>query len=85
MSLARLLSPEDGGLDAPIPIILDSNLAFSMDSKLMKNYKLHSGRQPVIITRARQTEENLEWEAKRSQLETEGLKVITIPSDSNGE
>lgn len=68
-----------------MPIIMDSNLAFSMDSKLVKNYKFHSGRQPVIITRERQLEEDLEWEAKRSQLEAEGLKVITIPSDSNGE
>ena len=78
--IARLLPPEDGRLDIPLPVILDANLRFRLDSKLMNNYKMGKGRQPTIFTSADLLEHDNQFEERRKMLEDGGVKVVPIPS-----
>lgn len=81
---ARLLPLGDEKQNAPLPIILDSNLAFQLDCKLVENFKSQRGRQPTIFTKEVKMGEHKEWLARRIALEAEGLRVISVPSDESG-
>lgn len=76
--IARLLPPEDGGQDIPLPVVLDTRLRFRLDSKLLANYKTGKGRQPTIFTSAEALKSDSTMEERRKQLEAEGVKVIPI-------
>ena len=78
---ARLLSPDDGGKNIPLPIVLDAQLRFRPESKLCANYKADSGRQPTVFT-ALSNVGDVEWARRRDVLEENGVKVIAIPSIS---
>ncbi|KAG8911691.1 2,5-diamino-6-(ribosylamino)-4(3H)-pyrimidinone 5'-phosphate reductase [Tulasnella sp. 417] len=56
----------------PIPIILDSQLRFRSDCKLVRNYGSGSGRQPWVLC-AEDAEPK-----KRESLETAGVKVVPV-------
>lgn len=78
--IARLLPVEDGGQSIPLPIILDSNLRFRLDSKLLDNYKAGKGRQPTIFTAAERCNGDEQFEGRRKHLEDEGANIIPIAS-----
>ena len=62
-----------------MPVILESNLRFRLDSKLVRNFKSGSGKQPIIFT-ALENSKNSEWEENRRKFERENIKIISIPS-----
>ncbi|EJD04204.1 bacterial bifunctional deaminase-reductase [Fomitiporia mediterranea MF3/22] len=76
----RLLAPDDGGQAVPLPVILDSNLRFQLDSKLVNNYKIGKGRQPIVFTAFDHLGTDAQFEERRRRLEAEGVKVIPINS-----
>ncbi|KAH8120071.1 bacterial bifunctional deaminase-reductase [Phellopilus nigrolimitatus] len=79
----RLLAPDDGGQEIPLPVILDADLKFRLDSKLLCNYKANKGRQPTVFTSIGGTGKDPEWGERRERLEMEGVQVIPI-SSKNG-
>ena len=80
-----MLSPEDGGRSIPLPVILDANLKFRSDSKLMRNFKEGKGRQPTIFTSANLFGKDVGFEERRRALESDGIKIIPITCDDDGE
>lgn len=82
MLAARLLPT---GTANPLPVIMDSSLRFRTDSKLLVNYRFQKGRQPLIITKARENyDDDPEYLARRSQLEASGAKICDI-TEKDGE
>ena len=79
-STARLLDSNDGLSSAPLPIVIDHDLRFRLDSKLMRNYQNKKGRQPTIITAIRGAASDRDWTEKRQSLEDQGANVLCVPS-----
>lgn len=80
-----MLPPDEGGSNAPLPVILDHDLRFRCESKLMKNYQNKKGRQPIIITadKADGSDANANWDEKRRKLEEHGARVIPVPAENS--
>ena len=66
----------------PLPIVLDTDLRFSPRSRLLKNYKDKKGKQPVIFTGIRVSGGDPQWDTRREQLNAEGARIISIPSEN---
>ncbi len=76
---ARLLPPKEGQR-APVPIVLDSELRFRLDSKLAENFKSGKGERPIIITRKKiKDSDDPIWDLRKRTLEAAGLLVIEVP------
>jgi 2,5-diamino-6-(ribosylamino)-4(3H)-pyrimidinone 5'-phosphate reductase len=76
--LARHLPPLQGGNTYPLPqpVILDTNLRFSLSCKLLKNYAAGAGRQPLIVCSS--IAEDSSKASRRRALEDAGAKVLVI-------
>ncbi|KLO20088.1 bacterial bifunctional deaminase-reductase [Schizopora paradoxa] len=75
----RLLTPKDGET-APVPVILDTDLRFSLDSKLAINFRSGKGERPILVTKKKvKGSEEPEWDARKRALEEAGLLVIEVP------
>ncbi|KAI0783324.1 dihydrofolate reductase-like domain-containing protein [Abortiporus biennis] len=65
----------------PRPIILDTHLRFSVDSKLVSNYRAGIGRRPWIISSRPSSENELsEWNSKQQRLQAAGVTVVDVES-----
>lgn len=53
---------------------------FRPDSKLLTNFRSGKGRQPLIVAKARETEEiDSEYRARWNKLEENGAQICIIP------
>lgn len=83
---ARHLPPLPGGSDIkyslPRPIVLDTNLRSSAESKLLGNYRRGVGRRPWIIASAPEGSSGAatSWNEKKLALEQAGAKVVNVQS-----
>lgn len=66
----------------PRPVILDSHLRLSTNSKLLNNYREGTGRRPWVMCIGRGDDE--EWKARRDSLVEAGAGVFEIPSTAEG-
>ncbi|KAJ3485439.1 hypothetical protein NLI96_g4965 [Meripilus lineatus] len=82
----RHLPPLPGGSDIkyslPRPIVLDTNLRSSAESKLLGNYRRGVGRRPWIIASAPEGSSGAatSWNEKKLALEQAGAKVVNVQS-----
>ena len=81
LSQARLL-PAGEHHRSPQPIILDSELRFRTNSKLLSNWNAGTGRQPVIFTRPSEVTDDSQHEERRLILENSGAIVKTVPLEN---
>ncbi|KAJ3553419.1 hypothetical protein NM688_g3624 [Phlebia brevispora] len=66
----------------PRPIILDSNLRFPINCKLLKNYHDGRGRRPWLISsRPAAPSEKAAWTSRKQVLESAGARVIEVSGD----
>ena len=83
LQIARLLP---AGTANPVPIILDSNLKLNPESKLMLNYRSGTGRQPLIFTKIRSSDDiDPEYNNRQKLLERNGAKIYYIESNDGGQ
>ncbi|CAG8789094.1 38371_t:CDS:2, partial [Gigaspora margarita] len=78
---ARLLGPGEleSTINQPRPIILDSQLRFPLSSNVLQQSKMNGRKSPLIFTSYEHDS------AKRKLLEQEGVVVVPIKSNKNGQ
>ena len=77
---ARLLAHPPAVQELPRPIVLDSKLRMPVDCKLLRNYSVGVGRQPLVLCSSQAS--SLE---QRNQLEKAGAQVISIDRGSSAD
>ena len=65
----------------PRPVILDTHLRSSLESKLLNNYRSGIGRRPWIVASRPFGNQDVacNWDAKRIALEKAGARIIEVP------